>query len=201
MEVCLGVQRGCASGLCHTSSQGLHKSAAIYVGKTGSKACLPDTLGFCPSAAGGQGATISTFPRVPLRHEPTCTQANDLGASGPTVTPANTSRPSRCPGHFPNFLWSDSPWLANGSPHHVDWFLNPTGLLLGAFCRPISPALICSKPRDVPFPFATSRQRRTPHVPWFPGPKGLLRGPCHTPFLVLSPHPIPFEAITFSYIV
>ena len=29
--------KGCASGLCHTSSRGLHTSAAIYVGKRGSK--------------------------------------------------------------------------------------------------------------------------------------------------------------------
>ena len=33
------VCKGCASGLFHTSSHWLHTSAAIYVGKTGSKGC------------------------------------------------------------------------------------------------------------------------------------------------------------------
>ena len=93
-------------------------------------------LFFGPSAAGGLGATVSTFPRVLLTREPTCTQAIDLGASDSTRTPADTSGPSRSSGHFPNFPWPGCPWLAHGSPLHGDWFSNPTGLLLGAFGLP-----------------------------------------------------------------
>ena len=40
---------------------------------------------------------------------------------------------------FFDFPWSGSPWLAHGSPLHGDWFLNPTGLLLGAFGLPAHP--------------------------------------------------------------
>ena len=75
-------------------------------------------------------------PRVPLTREPTCTRAIDPGASGSTLTPANTSRPSRSSGYFPDFPWSGFPWLAHGSPLHGDWFPNPTGLLFGVVCRP-----------------------------------------------------------------
>ena len=38
-----------------------------------------------------------------LTCEPTCTQAIDLGTSGPTLTPADTSRPSWSSGHFLHF--------------------------------------------------------------------------------------------------
>ena len=47
--------------------------------------------------------TISTFARVPLTHEPTCTEAIAPGVSGSTLTPAHTSRPPRSSGHFPDF--------------------------------------------------------------------------------------------------
>ena len=92
-----------------------------------------------PSTAGGQGATLSTFPLVPLMREPTCTQAIDPGISRSTLTPADTSRPSRSSGHFPDFPWSGSPWLAHGSSLHGNWFPNPMGLLLGAFGPPAHP--------------------------------------------------------------
>ena len=42
-------------------------------------------------------ATLSTFPLVPLTCEPTCTQAIEPGTSRSTLTPADTSRPSRSP--------------------------------------------------------------------------------------------------------
>ena len=100
---------------------------------------LPDALGCRPSTAGGQGATLSTFPFVPLTREPTCTQAIHLGISRSTLTPADTSRPSRSSGNFPDFPWSRFRWLAHGSPLHCDWFPNPTGLLLGAFGLPAHP--------------------------------------------------------------
>ena len=81
---------------------------------------LPHALGCRPSATGGQGATLSTFPLVPLTRGPTCTQAIDPGISRSTLTPADTSRPSRSSGHFPDFPWSGSPCLAHGSPLHGD---------------------------------------------------------------------------------
>ena len=143
---------------------------------------LPDALGCRPSTAGGQGATLSTFPLVPLTREPTCTQAIDPGISRSTLTPADTSRPSRSSGHFPDFPWSGSPWSAHGSPLHGNWFPNPTGLLLGAFGLPF--------PFHVPFLYATSRHRPVPSVPWTPYPVGPLCGPSHTPFSVPSPCPI-----------
>ena len=67
--------------------------------------------------------------------EPTCTRANDPGTSGSTLVPVDTSRPSGSSGHFPAFPWQGSPWLAHGSPLHGDWFPDPTGLLLRAFCQ------------------------------------------------------------------
>ena len=137
------------------------------------------------------GETVSTFPRVPLTREPTCTQAINPGASRAALTSAATSRPSRSSGHFPDFPWSGSLWLAHGSPLHGNWFPNFMGLLLGAFCHPSVCALICSLPRDVLFPFVISRQRPNRRVPWFPVPKELLCGPWRSPFLPPSPHPIP----------
>ena len=100
---------------------------------------LPGALGCRPSKAGGQGATLSTFSLVPLTREPACTQAIDPGISRSSPTPADTSPPSRNSGHFSDFPWSGSPWSAHGSPLHGDWFLNPTGLLLGAFRLPAHP--------------------------------------------------------------
>ena len=119
--------------LCQPHSTSPHPSRA------GVPTRLPDALGRRPSTAGGQGATLSTFPLVPLTREPTCTQAIDPGISRSTLTPADTSRPSPSSGHFPDFPWPVSPWLAHGSPLHGDWFPNPTGLFLGAFGLPALP--------------------------------------------------------------
>ena len=116
--------------LCQPHSTSPHPSGARVPTR------LPDALGYRPSTAGGQEATISTFPLVPLTREPTCTQAVDPGISRSTLTPADTSWQSRSSGHFPNFPWPGSPWLAHGSPLHGDWFPNPMGLLLGAFGLP-----------------------------------------------------------------
>ena len=116
--------------LCQPHSTTLHPS------RVGVPTRLPDAHGCRPSVAGGQGATLSTFPQVPLTREPTCTQAIDPGTSGSALTPADTSRPSRSSGHFPDFPLPGSPWLAHGSPPDGDWFPNPTGLLLGAFGLP-----------------------------------------------------------------
>ena len=123
---------------------------------------LPDALGCRPSTAGGQGATLSTFTSVPLTREPTCTQAIDLGISRSTLTPANTSRPSRSSGHFHDFPWSGSPWLAHGSPLHGDWFPHPTGLLLGAFGLPAHPMSHSSLPHPGTGPFPASHGLPTP---------------------------------------
>ena len=114
-----------SNSLCQPHSTSPHPSRA------GVPTRLPDALGYRPSTAGGQGATLSTFPLVPLTCELTCTQAIDPGISRSTLTPVDTSRPSRNSGHFPDFPWRGSPWLAHGSPLHGDWFPNPTGLLLG----------------------------------------------------------------------
>ena len=118
---------------------------------------LPDALGCRPSTAGGQGATPSTFPFVPLTREPTCTQAIDPGISRSTLTPADTSLPSRSSGHFPDFPWSGYPWLAHGSPLHGDWFPNPTGLLLGAFGLPAHPMSHSPLPHPGTGPFPASQ--------------------------------------------
>ena len=117
---------------------------------------LPDALGYRPSTAGGQGATLSTFPLVPLTREPTCTQAIDPGISRSTLTPADTSRPSRSSGHFPHFPWPGSPWLAHGSPLHGDWFPNFMGLLLGAFGLPALPMSHSPLPHPGTGPFPAS---------------------------------------------
>ena len=128
---------------------------------------LPDALGCRPSAVSDQGATLSTFPQVRLTREPTCTQAIDPGTSGSTLRPADTSRPSRSSGHFPDFPWPGSTWLAHSSPLHGDWFSKPTGLLPGAFGLPSHPM----------FRVASSCHRPNPHVLWFFYPPGLLCGP------------------------
>ena len=119
---------------------------------------LPDALGFRPSTAGGQGATLSAFPLVPLTSEPTCTQAIEPGTSGSTLTPADTSRPSRCSGHFLDFPWPGSPWLAHGSPLHGDWFSTPTGLLLGPFGLPSHPMSRSPSPHPITGPISASRR-------------------------------------------
>ena len=112
--------------LCQPHSTTPHPSRA------GVPTRVPDARGCRPSTTGGQGATLSTFPMVPLTRELTCTQAIDPGISRSTLIPADTSRPSRSSGHFPDFPCSGSPWLAHGSPLHGDW-------LLGAFRLPSHP--------------------------------------------------------------
>ena len=99
---------------------------------------------------------------MPLTREPTCTQATDLGISRSTLTPADTSRPSRSSGHFLNFPWSGSPWLAHGSPLHGDLFPNPTGLLLGAFGLPAHPMSHSPLPHPGTRPFPASNGLPTP---------------------------------------
>ena len=117
--------------------------------------------------------TLSTFPQVPLTREPTCTQAIDPGTSGSTLTAADTSRPPRRSGIFPDFPWSGSPWLTHGSPLHGDWFSNPTGLCLSIPRLSSSPG---SQPREVPPSCATSRHpsRPIPCIPHLPILPGLL---------------------------
>ena len=126
---------------------------------------LPDALGCRPSMAGGQGAALSTFPLVQLTREPTCTQAIDLGGSRSTLTPADTSRPSRSSGHFPDFPWSGSPWLAHGSPLHGDRFPNPMRLLLGAFGLPAHPMSHSPLPHPGTGPFSAFHGLPTPSGP------------------------------------
>ena len=81
--------------LCQPHSSTPHPS------RVGVPTRLPDALGCRPSTAGGQGATLSTFPLVPLTREPTCTQAIDPGISRSTLTPADTSRPFQVQGILP----------------------------------------------------------------------------------------------------
>ena len=142
--------------LCQPHSTSPHPSRA------GVPTRLPDALGCRPSTAGGQGATLSTFPLVPPTREPTSTQAIDPGISRSTLTPADTSRPSWCSGHFPDFPWPGSPWLAHGSPLHGDWFPNPTGLLLGAFGLPAFPMSHSPLPHPGTGPFPASHGLPTP---------------------------------------
>ena len=142
--------------LCQPHSTSPHPSRA------GVPTRLPDALRCCPSTAGGQGATLPTFPLVPLTREPTCTQAIDRGISRSTLTPADTSRPSWSSGHFPDFQWPGSPWLAHGSPLHGDWFPNPTGLLLGAFGLPTLPMSHSPLPHPGSDPFPESHGLPTP---------------------------------------
>ena len=142
--------------LCQPSCTTPHPS------RVGVPTQLPDALGCHPSTAGGQEATFSTFPLVPLTREPTFTQAIDPGISRSTLTPADTSRPSRCSGHFSDFPWSASPWLAHGSPLHGDWFPNFTELLLGAVGLPSDPMSHSPMPHPVTGPFPASRGLPTP---------------------------------------
>ena len=136
--------------LCQPHSTSPHPS------RVGVPTWLPDALGCRPSTAGGQGATLSTFPLVPLTREPTCTQAIDPGISRSTLTPADTSQ------HFPDFLRSGSPWLAHGSPLHGNWFPNPMGLLLGAFGLPAHPMSHSPLPHPGTGPFPASHGLPTP---------------------------------------
>ena len=142
--------------LCQPHSTTPHPSQA------GVPTRLPDALGCRPSTAGGQGATLSTFPLVPLTREPTCTQAIDPGISRSTPTPADTSLPSRSSGHFPVFPWPGSPPLAHGSPLHGYRFPNPMGLLLGAFGLPALPMSHSPLPHPVTGPFPASHGLPTP---------------------------------------
>ena len=161
--------------LCQPHSTSSHPSGA------GVPTRLPDALGFHPSTPGGQRATLSTFPLVPLTREPTCTQAIDPGISRSTLTPADTSRPflefrafSRLPvARFPMVgPWFTTPWRLVSQSH---------GAVAWRFWSPC--------PSHVPFPFASSRQRPVPSVPWTPYPFGPLCGPSHTPFPAPSPCP------------
>ena len=136
--------------LCQPHSTTPHPS------RVGVPTLLPDALGCRPSTAGGQGASLSTFPLVPLTREPTCTRAIDPGISRSTLGPADTSRPSRSTGHFCDFPWSGSPWLAHDSPLHGDWFSNPMGLLLGAFGLPAHPMSHSPVPHPSTGPFPAS---------------------------------------------
>ena len=81
--------------LCQPHSTTPHPS------RVGVPTRLPDALGCRPFTAGGQGATLSIFPLLPLTREPTCTQAIDPGIARSTLTPADTSGPSRSSGHIP----------------------------------------------------------------------------------------------------
>ena len=138
---------------------------------------LPDALGCRPSTAGGQGVTLSTFPLVPLTREPTCTQAIDPGISRSTLTPADTSRPSRSSGHFPDFPWSSWPmvhhFIANGFP--IPW----------GCCLVFSASL--SIPCPIPLcllPAPALSQRPMDSITL-----GLLCGSSPTPFPAPSPCP------------
>ena len=142
--------------LCQPHSTTPHPS------RVGVPTWLPDALGCRPSTAGGQGATLSTFPLIPLTREPTCTQAIDPGISRSTLTPADTPRPSRSSGHFPVFPWSGSPWLAHGSPLHGNCVPNPEGLLLGALGLPAHPMSHSPLPHPGTGPFPASHGLPTP---------------------------------------
>ena len=142
--------------LCQPHSTTPHPSRAGVPNR------LPDALGFRRPTSGGQGATLSTFPLVPLTHEPTCTQAIDPGISRTTLTPADTSPQSRSSGHFPDFPWPCSPSLAHGSPLHGDWFPNPMGLLLGAFGFPALSMSHSPLPHPGTGPFPASHGLPTP---------------------------------------
>ena len=142
--------------LCQPHSTTPHPS------RVGVPTRLLDALGCRPSTAGGQGATLSTFPLVPLTREPTCTQAIDPGISRSTLTPADTSRPSQSSGHFPDFPWP----VPHGWPmvHHsmATGFPIPRGCCLALsaslpFPRP-NPLL----PHPGTGPFPASRGLPTP---------------------------------------
>ena len=142
--------------LCQPHSTSPHPSRA------GVPSRLPDALGYRPSMAGGQGATLSTFPLVPLKREPTCTQAIDPGISRSTLTLADTSRLSRSSGHVLDFPWPGCPLLAHGSPLHGDWFPKPMGMLLGAFRLPALPMSHSPLPHPGTGPFPASHRLPTP---------------------------------------
>ena len=142
--------------LCQPHSTTPHPS------RVGVPTRLPDALGCRPSTARGQGATLPTFPLVPLTREPTCTQAIDPRISRSTLTPADTSRPSLSSGYFPDFPWSGSPWLTHRSPLHCDWFPKLMGLLLGAFGLPVHPMSPSSLPHPGTGPFPASHGLPTP---------------------------------------
>ena len=141
--------------LCQPHSTTPHPS------RVGVPTRLPDALGCRPSTAGGQGATLSTFPLVPLTREPTV-----------LVFRAFSRLPvARLPMAGP---WFTTPWrLVSQSHAAVAW----------RFWPPI--------PSHVPFPFATSHHLPNLRVPWFPDPVGPLCGPCHTPVLAPRAHSIP----------
>ena len=164
----------------HSISPCQPHSTTPHPSRVGVPTRLLDALWCRPSRAGGQGATLSTFPLVPLTREPTCTQAIDPGISRSTLTCANTSRPSGSSGHFRDFPWSGSPWLAHGSPLHGAGFPIPRGCCL---------ALMSPCPSHVPFPFASSLNWPVCSVPWTPYTVR-LSGPSHTPFPAPSPSPI-----------
>ena len=161
--------------LCQPHSTTPHPS------RVGVPTRLPDALGYRPSTAGGQGATLSTFPLVPLTREPTCTQAIDPGDLKVNPHPCGhlTAVPefrafSRLPVvRFPMVgQWFTTPWrLVSQSHGAVAWRLRPP----------------C--PSHVPFPFASSRHRPVPSVSWTPYPDGPLCGSSHTPFPAPSPCP------------
>ena len=142
--------------LCQPHSTTPHPS------RVGVPTRILDALGCRPSTAGGQGATLSTFPLVPLTREPTCTQAIDPGISRSTLTPVDTSRPSRSSAHFPDFPWSGSPWLAHGPPLHGDWFPDSTRLLLGASGLSAHPMSHSPLPHPGTGPLQASRGLPTP---------------------------------------
>ena len=147
--------------LCQPHSTTPHPSRA------GVPTRLPDALRCRPSTGGGQGATISTFPLVPLTREPTCTQAIDPGISRSTIDPADTSRPSQSSGHFPEF--------------HGDRFPNPMGLLVGAFGLPALPMSHSPLPHPGTGLF--------PAALWTAYPVRPLCSASHTPFPAPSPCP------------
>ena len=159
--------------LCQPHSTTPHPS------RVGGPTRLPDALGCRPSTAGGQGATLSTFPLVPLTREPTCTQVFD---------PGNLRvQPHPC-GHLtavPEFRASSRLSMVR-LPMVGPWFTTPWQLVSqshGAVaCRFRSPF-----PSHVPFPYATSRHRPIPSVPWTPYRAGLLCGPIPTLILCLYP--------------
>ena len=84
------------------------------------------------------------------------------GISRSTLTTADTSPSSRSSGHFPDFPWPGSPWLAHGSPLHGDRFPNPMGLLLGAFGLPALPMSHSPLPHPGTGPFPVSLGLPTP---------------------------------------
>ena len=162
--------------LCQPHSTTPHPS------RVGVPTRLPDALGCRPSTAGGQGATLCTFPLVPLTREPTCTQAIDPGdlkvnpqACGHLTAVPEFRAFSRLPGvRFPMVgPWFTTPWRLVSQSH---------GAVAWRFRSPC--------PSHVPF--ASSRHRPVPSVPWTPYPLGPVCGPSHTPFpappLVPSSH-------------